>query len=118
MNPCLVSTAEKLCYIEPEIRIKGAGFAVFPAPTGPEKNASQPASLLLQPFFSGASIGSPLSRTRSGECLAITNRTQRESQLDFCFHSALLFPRRAFLGTSDETSYNKLPGSQGLHFYE
>jgi len=38
----------------------------------------------LQRFFSGASIGSPLSRTRSGECLAITNRTHRESQLDFC----------------------------------
>jgi hypothetical protein len=30
---------------------------------------------LLQRFFSGASIGSALSRTRSGECLAIPKRT-------------------------------------------
>ena len=42
------------------------------------------ASLSLQRFFSGAFIRSPVSRTRSGEWSAITKRTLRASQLDFC----------------------------------
>jgi hypothetical protein len=41
------------------------------------------ALLSSQQFFSGASISGPLSKTQSGECLAITIRTQRESRLDF-----------------------------------
>ena len=39
--------------------------------------------LSSQRLFSGASISSPLSKNGSGECLAITIRTQRESRLDF-----------------------------------
>jgi len=61
------------------MREKGRLFALFPPPTGPEKIAHWAASLLSQRFFSGASIGSALSRTRSGEGLAITRGTQREA---------------------------------------
>jgi hypothetical protein len=32
-----VSTAEKLCYVAPEICEKGRLFAIFHLPTGPEK---------------------------------------------------------------------------------
>src|ERR1035438_10301378 len=70
-----VSTAEKLCCIAPEISEKGRRFAVFPQQTGPEKMAGELVRSPLQRFFSRPSIDSPVSRTHSDECLAITSRT-------------------------------------------
>ena len=55
------------------------------------------ALLSSQRFFSGASMGSPLSKTRSGECLAITIQIHREANLTVA-STRHCFPAKRFVG--------------------
>jgi hypothetical protein len=70
-----VSTAEKLCYVVPEISEKGRLFAVFPQQTGPEKMAAALRRSRSRGFSPEPPLVIRFQEPAWGECLAITNRT-------------------------------------------